>query len=204
MEIRIENLRKSYGGRTVFVNLNCTFPGSRACCVLGPSGCGKTTLLRLIAGLEAPDSGAISGAAGRRIGMVFQEDRLFLELSAERNVLLTARPGFSHGDARALLCELGLDARSGPVRAYSGGMRRRVALARALASDFELLLLDEPFAGLDDAACIRSIEVIRARAAGRTILCATHGADDARALGAEVLRLGAEFGQALSDAPPAR
>ena len=121
--------------------------------------------------------------------MVFQEDRLFENLTAERNVLLTARPGFAREDARGLLAELGLDARNAPTREYSGGMRRRVAIARALAAEWEVLLLDEPFAGLDEGTRVQAIEVIRRHSVGRTVICATHGADDAAKLDAETLTL---------------
>lgn len=189
MKIQLRDLGKSYGALAVFSNFSHTFPDGRASCILGPSGRGKTTLLRLIAGLEAPDAGQIEGVEGVRIAMVFQEDRLLENLTAERNVLLTARPGFSREDARTLLSELGLDMRRAPVREFSGGMRRRVAIARALAADFDLLLLDEPFAGLDDEVRAQAISVILSRAQGETLLCATHGADDANLLGAQVLRL---------------
>ncbi len=189
VEVRIENLCKSYGELMIFERFSHAFPEGRISCVLGPSGRGKTTLLRLIAGLEAPDSGEIWGMEGRRAAMVFQEDRLFMSLSAERNVLLTARPGFTRADARALLEELGLEARSTPVREYSGGMRRRVAIARALAAEYEVLLLDEPFAGLDEGTRERAIQAIRKHSAGRTVICATHGQEDAAKLEAKTLKL---------------
>ena len=188
MSIRVENLCKRYGDKRAIDNLSCTFADGGITCILGPSGCGKTTLLRLIAGLEAPDSGAVSGAEHKKISAVFQEDRLFMELSAERNVLLTAASGFTRADAQALLGELGLDARPVPVRGYSGGMRRRVAIARALAAEYDLLVLDEPFSGLDDATRARAIDVIRARSEGRTVICVTHDESDAERLGAQTMR----------------
>ena len=188
MSIRIENLCKSYGGRRAIDHLTCAFPEGKITCVLGPSGCGKTTLLRLIAGLEAPDSGAVRGAEHKKISAVFQEDRLFMGLTAERNVLLTARSGFTRADARALLGELGLESAPVPVRGFSGGMRRRVAIARALAAEYDLLLLDEPFSGLDAGTRARAIDVIRARSAGRTVLCVSHDESDAAPLGAETMR----------------
>lgn len=189
MEIRIEGLHKAYGGVSVFENFSCAFPAGRASCIIGPSGRGKTTLLRLVAGLEAPDSGRILGVDGAKFSMVFQENRLFENLTAARNMLLTARSGFGRENARALLAELGLDARDVPVREFSGGMRRRVALARALAAEYDILLLDEPFSGLDAAARARCIEAIRTHAASKTLLCATHGPSDAEALGAAILSL---------------
>ena len=189
MDIRIENLCKSFGENAVLSGFTHTLPEGSRTCVLGPSGCGKTTLLRLIAGLDAPDSGTIRGVEGKKISAVFQEDRLFMELSAERNVLITARSGFTRADARALLGELGLEPQAVPVRSFSGGMRRRVAIARALAADCDLLLLDEPFSGLDADTRAQALEVIRAHSAGNTIICVTHDEADAAKLGAEILYL---------------
>ena len=190
MDIRLEQISKRYPGQYALQNFTHCFPEGRASLVLGPSGCGKTTLLRLIAGLERPDSGTIEGAADKKISAVFQEDRMFENLSAEKNVLLTAGAGFARADARALLEELGLgaDARRA-VRDFSGGMRRRVAVARALAADYALLLLDEPFSGLDEASRAQVLACVRARAAGRTLICVSHDPSDAAALGADILRM---------------
>lgn len=190
MEIRIENISKSFGKRAVFRDFSCSFSEGRICCVLGPSGCGKTTLLRLIAGLEAPDSGTILGTEHKKISAVFQEDRLFETLRAEKNILLTARPGFSRTDACALLDELGIArADMQPVRSFSGGMKRRVAIARALANDYDILLLDEPMTGLDGENRILALNAIRRHASGRTVVCVTHDPADAVRLDAEILRL---------------
>ena len=190
MDILFEDVCKRYGEKRVLTHFSHRFPEGHASLILGPSGCGKTTLLRLIAGLERVDSGAISGAEGKKISAVFQEDRLFENLSAEKNVLLTAGAHFSRADARALLTELGLgaDARRA-VRDFSGGMRRRVAVARALAADYELLLLDEPLSGLDGDNRAGVLALIRARAAGRTLICVSHNPEDAARLDAEILRL---------------
>ena len=190
MDILFEDVCKRYGETRVLTHCSHRFPEGHASLILGPSGCGKTTLLRLIAGLERVDSGAISGAEGKKISAVFQEDRLFENLSAEKNVLLTAGAHFSRADARALLTELGLgaDARRA-VRDFSGGMRRRVAVARALAADYELLLLDEPLSGLDGDNRAGVLALIRARAAGRTLICVSHNPEDAARLDAEILRL---------------
>ena len=190
MDVVLDRVCMRYGDARVLENFSHRFPEGRASLVLGPSGCGKTTLLRLIAGLEQPVSGTITGVEGKKISAVFQEDRLFESLSAERNVLLTAEAGFSRADARALLEALGLgaDARR-PVRSFSGGMRRRVAVARALAADYELLLLDEPLSGLDEANRANVLEHIRACAAGRTLICVSHDPEDAARLGAEILRM---------------
>ena len=190
MEVILRDLSKSFGKNRVLDRLNWRFPGGQISCVQGPSGCGKTTLLRLIAGLEAPDSGEIRGADGKKISAVFQENRLLENLTAEKNILLTARPGFTRTDARKLLDELGLsDTAQRRTCELSGGMQRRVAVARALAADYELLLLDEPLTGLDDDARLRVLRRIQADLKGRTAVWITHDPDAAALLNAPVLRL---------------
>ena len=190
MDIVLSNICKSFGENRVLDRLNWRFPGGQISCVQGPSGCGKTTLLRLIAGLEAPDSGEIRGADGKKISAVFQENRLLENLTAEKNILLTARPGFTRTDARKLLNELGLsDTAQRRTCELSGGMQRRVAVARALAADYELLLLDEPLTGLDDDARLRVLRRIQADLKGRTAVWITHDPDAAALLNAPVLRL---------------
>ena len=190
MDVILRDLSKSFDKNRVLDRLNWRFPGGQISCVQGPSGCGKTTLLRLIAGLEAPDSGEIRGAEGKKISAVFQENRLLENLTAEKNILLTARPGFTRTDARKLLNELGLsDTAQRRTCELSGGMQRRVAVARALAADYELLLLDEPLTGLDDDARLRVLRRIQADLNGRTAIWITHDPDAAALLNAPLLRL---------------
>lgn len=189
MELILQGVSKAYGEKTVLRDFSHRFPGGAFSCILGPSGCGKTTLLRLICGLIPPDSGRILGAEGQKNSAVFQENRLFENLTAEKNLMLTARRGFSRTDARALLQELGIeDEASMPVHSLSGGMQRRTALARALAADYDLLLLDEPFSGLDGETRRRALQTLRRHATGRTVICVTHDPADAEFLGAHSLR----------------
>ncbi|WP_300754644.1 ATP-binding cassette domain-containing protein [uncultured Oscillibacter sp.] len=185
MEIHVEGLCKAYGGRPVLTGLSAVFrPGIT--CVAAPSGPGKTPLLRLLLGRERPDGGIIRGA-DCRWAAVFQEDRLLENLSAAGNLRFAL--GEVPGEAGELLARLGLDpSDSRPVRAWSGGMRRRLALARALLAPAEALALDEPFTGLDGENRARCVELIRERGGGRPVLLATHdltGLEDA-----PVVRLG--------------
>lgn len=137
--------------------------------IVGPSGCGKSTLLKLIAGLDKPQSGELSvlgcapgqANAARRVGVAFQEQALVPWLSAQRNVELPARDRAKNalGDARVLLSAFGLAQHLEALPSeLSGGMRARVALARALIHRPELVLLDEPFSSLDE---ITAVEVCR-------------------------------------------
>jgi len=185
MELRVERLCKSYHGRPVLTDLTAVFPGG-VTCISAPSGTGKTTLLRLLLGLERPDSGVILGA-DRLWAAVFQEDRLLEDLPAAAN-LRFALGEFSVPEASGLLARLGLsleDAR--PVREWSGGMRRRLALARALLAPSDALALDEPFTGLDGENRARCLELIFAAGEGKPVLLATH--DLAGLEGLPVLRL---------------
>ncbi len=178
MDVILHEVCKSFGKNRVLDRLNWRFPGGQISCVQGPSGCGKTTLLRLIAGLEAPDSGEIRGADGKKISAVFQENRLLENLTAEKNILLTARPGFTRTDARNLLDELGLsDTAQRRTCELSGGMQRRVAVARALAADPPLILADEPTGNLDRASSREVVRILSGlRERGSTVIMITHDA----------------------------
>ena len=178
--VAAEGLRKSYGGRPV---LDLSFSaGPGVTCVTAPSGTGKTTLLRLLMGLEAPDGGTIS--APRTWSAVFQEDRLLEDLTASGNLRLVL--GDRLEGAGELLSRLGLDLQDPrPVRTWSGGMKRRLALARALLAPGGALALDEPFTGLDQA--LRGVCLECVKASARTVLLVTHDPGDVRGL--PVLRL---------------
>ena len=166
--MRMTNVYKSYGDIAVLKGITLDFaPGGRYQ-LTGPSGCGKTTLLRLLMGLEKPDAGEIE--ARERIAAVFQENRLCPWLTAEENIRLV-NPKAAAADC---LAALGLPLDKRPVSEYSGGMQRRVALARALLSESEVLLLDEPFTGLDEENRDKALAAVERWAGGRTILFVSH------------------------------
>jgi len=184
MEICLNDVSKSYGGKPVFQHFSCKIPQGSVCAVMGPSGSGKTTLLRLILGLEAPDCGEITGVPAEK-SAVFQEDRLCPELSLVGNLRM-AVPKCSKPELMRLLDALGLaDSADKPASQLSGGMARRTALARALLCDSALLTLDEPFSGLDEAARNAAILTIRNYQKGRTLLLVTHRQEDAELLQAD-------------------
>lgn len=185
--IEVHDLTVTYDGRDVLHKVTLTVPDGAHIALMGPSGCGKTTLLRVLAGLRAPDGGSVRVSTGR-IACVFQEPRLLPWRTAAENVnaVLSDRAQ-TMPQARAWLerLELGAAAEQYPA-ALSGGMQQRVAIARALAYDAPALLLDEPFRALDAALRARVITCIAAETQGRTLVLATHDPADADALGCTV------------------
>lgn len=188
MSVSLKNVSFAYGDTPVLRDVTWHLPDSGVVCLWGASGCGKTTALRLLAGLEKPDSGAVCGAG--RVSMVFQEDRLLPWRTALENVLLT---GADVKKAGELLAELGLTVEE--AQAYpqhlSGGQQRRVALARALAAESDILLLDEPFNGLDEGTWMDVVPLIKKVAETRPVVLVTHIREQIEALKATVIPLGA-------------
>ena len=191
-DIIIKDLCKRYGEKNVLADFSAVIPAAGVLGIMGESGCGKTTLLRILLGLESIDGGRIDGLPPR-ISAVFQEDRLCDEFSAVTNVAIAAPRHTPRAAIEKCLASLGLGADlNRPVRTLSGGMRRRVAIARALMAEGELLLLDEPFKGLDDETRLSVIAVVREMTKGRTVVLVTHDEEDITALDASLLRMGAE------------
>ena len=186
--MKIQHLCKSFDGRVVLDHVSLTLESGGTACLMAPSGRGKTTLLRCIAGLERPDSGQITDLP-ERIGYVFQEDRLCDGFSAVDNIRLVTGKALGEGEIRRHLEQLGLaGSLDQPVRELSGGMRRRVVISRAVCFGADLLLLDEPFNGLDDATRQQTADYILRHRSGAAILCVTHDREDAAALGgAEIM-----------------
>lgn len=183
--LRFQGVGKAFAGRAVLPPLNLVLEHGDFLVVTGPSGIGKSTLLRIAAGLERPSRGRVVRNA-RRVGFVFQEHRLLPWCTALQNVILPQQAvGIGDGEAgeRAteLLGEMGLgDFLSAYPGRMSGGMRQRVALARAFAVRPDLLLLDEPFTGLDVALRLelrRKLEGFLASSGAATILV-THDLQD--------------------------
>lgn len=173
----------------VLQQFSLALPERGAVCLVGPSGCGKTTALRLLAGLETPLAGTVTGRRGLRVSMVFQEDRLLPWESVLDNAITDRRPQH-RAEALSWLQALGLgDHLDAAVTDLSGGMRRRVALARALAAPHDVLLLDEPFTGLDEPTWRSAAERIAAANRDRLVVMTTHLTQQAEALGAEVIPL---------------
>lgn len=187
MSVVIQNLCKRFGSKTVLRHFCWTV--DRPQVLMGPSGCGKTTLLRILMGLESPDSGTVGGVG--RAAAVFQEDRLCPQLTAVDNLVLTGH-GLNRREAETELRALGF-AESDlllPAAKLSGGQKRRAALLRALlCKDAQTLLLDEPFTGMDADLVVQAAAVTVRLAADRPTVLVTHDEEAARLLGWPVRRL---------------
>ncbi len=186
MSCGLERVSFAYGSTPVLEEASWTLPPRGVVCLWGASGCGKTTILRLLAGLERPAAGRVQRP--ERVSVLFQEDRLLPWYTALENTALP--PEVETARAAEMLAAVGLSAERNSLPGnLSGGQCRRVALARALALPGELLLLDEPFTGLDETAWRGVVPAILARAAEVPVVLVTHVAVEAQALGAVTVPL---------------
>jgi ABC-type nitrate/sulfonate/bicarbonate transport system ATPase subunit len=186
VEIASKAFQNAAGERQdVLAGINFTLGAGEVGVFVGPSGCGKSTMLRILTGLDHDFQGRVSRPAGIRIGMVFQEPRLLPWRSVEENVRLAA-PLADEGRLAALFAVLELsEHRHHFPGELSLGLARRVALARALAVEPDLLILDEPLASLDEALAARLRGQIATLMESRQVmtLLVTHNLDDAVRLG---------------------
>lgn len=180
MAIVIRNLSKTFDGKAVFTDFSTEIRENALTCIMGESGCGKTTLLSLIAGRIKPDSGTISGVprgTKGKIATVFQENRLAEAFTVYRNLrMVCSKPKPSADTLCEMLARVGMekDVLYSPVSALSGGMKRRIAILRALLCDSPLVLLDEPTSGLDEENKKAVIAFIRDKTRNKTVLWVTH------------------------------
>lgn len=184
-DITIKNLSKSYLGETIINDFSYTFPAKSRHCIMGASGCGKTTLLSILLGLTPADSGTITGLNTKSISAVFQENRLCENLTALLNVkMVTDISGkYTSLDIIQYFKQIGIDATDKkPVSNYSGGMKRRVAILRALLADCDLILMDEPLKGLDEDTKTSVISLILELTCGKTFVMTSHNRDEAEEL----------------------
>lgn len=179
----------SYGDHLVLQNVSMTLSVGQRTALMAPSGSGKTTLLRLLAGLEQPSSGTVEGIPALGVSMVFQEDRLLPQLTVLGNLVLAA-PHANRNVLLAMLDELSLApvANSYPGT-LSGGMKRRVAIARAIAFGSPLVLLDEPFSGLDEHTRAQTATFILRHTQNCALLAVTHDQQEAALLDAKIIVL---------------
>jgi len=189
----LKNISKSYGDLKIFDDFSLIFNKNHINCILGPSGCGKTTLLNIIAGLTLPDSGEISGINTDRISYVFQEPRLLPWKTVRKNIEFTLLEKIPAEELQGLTDKYIKLVKLDEFQDYypgqlSGGMKQRVSLARAFSYPGEVILMDEPFKGLDyklkqnlQTSFLELWENDR-----RTVIYVTHDVDEAVELGEEV------------------
>jgi NitT/TauT family transport system ATP-binding protein len=194
----LQNVSKHFTDRKIFENVSLTILPGEFVSIVGPSGCGKSTLLRILAGLEPPSTGSVSAIPSPRAGFVFQDPHLLPWRTVARNVALPLElEGKVEAKQRAtrvgeVLAQVGLssDADLYPNQ-LSGGMKMRVSLARALVMQPDLLLLDEPFAALDELSRVHLEEELRQLWTMRpmTVVLVTHSFSEAVFLANRVLVL---------------
>lgn len=188
--MKLERANVRYGALEVLKDFSLSLPRTGRIALMGPSGCGKSTLLRVLGGLIPQPQGVRVGAEDRRIGFLFQEDRLLPWFTARQNVQAVC------ADAKDGTAERALEA-AGLVQSawekipgeLSGGMRQRVALARLFAYGADVWLLDEPFQGLDAQSRTQIIEQLIAHAEGKLLLLVTHERAEAEQLCERILQV---------------
>lgn len=189
----LNNIYKSYGSLKVFDDFSISFKKNKINCILGPSGCGKTTLLNIIAGLVLPESGEISGIDREKISCVFQEPRLLPWKTARKNIEFTLRDRLPQNEVSELvekyikLVKLEEYGDYFPCQ-LSGGMNQRVSLARAFSFPSEIILMDEPFKGLDYKLkqSLQNSFLELWQSDTRTVIYVTHDVDEAIELGENI------------------
>lgn len=189
-DIYINNISKRFDGRIVLSDFSCVIKSGSTTVLMGESGCGKTTLANIILGIFKPDSGEVIGMPAR-ISAVFQENRLCEGFDAVANLELVMHgkeQGVNAMDAKEILTSLGLGSDlHKKVSELSGGMRRRVAIARAIAADADFVLLDEPFRELDGATRTMTARYTHNMLSGKTVFLITHDGTDAALFNAETV-----------------
>jgi NitT/TauT family transport system ATP-binding protein len=189
MDIVVSNLSKSFGSNHVLVNFSAVFPEHELTCIMGPSGCGKTTLLNILMGLIHPDGGSVTGVP-RHKSAVFQEDRLCESFNAVSNVRLVCDKTVHKNTIISHLESIGLkDSLEQPVSELSGGMKRRVAIVRAILAKSDILFLDEPFKGLDVDTKTDVMKYLKDNLQGRTVIMVTHSIDEVMALNGRLITM---------------
>ncbi len=183
MSVALKNITRSFGSKRVIENFSAEFKGGTRTAIVSYSGSGKTTLFRIIASLDKRFSG-ICEVRGK-VALMFQEDRLFEHSTVLENVCAVAEN--EREKAELILAELGLaECINDLPSTLSGGMKRRVALARTLLYDGDVILLDECFSGLDAETKANTAQVINKYIKNKTLILITHDKSDAELLSCEV------------------
>lgn len=188
-EILIENMSKSYGKQSIFDNVSLKLNTESPVCIMGESGIGKTTLVKIICGLVKPDKGNIYLSTDD-ITVVFQENRLIEDMDILSNIYYVCGKSVSEEELGKHLKYIGLAGlEHKKISELSGGMKRRVAIIRAVIKESDIILLDEPFKGLDRVSREIAIEYIRKYCRDRIIILVSHDEEEANLMGAEIIKM---------------
>jgi len=205
-DIKLSEITKAFHPNEVFVKFSATFPRAATTCILGPSGCGKTTLLRMIAGIIKPNDGSFSGIENQMISYVFQEDRLLPWKTAAENIRLVLKHRVNAEEIDSIVQKnLALvqmtDYASYYPHQMSGGMRQRISFARAFSYPSDIILLDEPFKGLDLPLKQQLMNQVRAVLSHdpRTVVYVTHEPEEAVFFGNKIIILSHRPAQILDE-----
>lgn len=187
--LKAEKICKSFGNNTVLSDFSHEFKSGAVTAVLGKSGCGKSTLLDILMGIQQPDSGNVIRGS-ELLSALFQENRLCENLTASANIRLVTGKRISKPQISSELASVGLEgSENSPARTLSGGMKRRVALLRALLAEYDILFLDEPFKGLDEDTKRLVMNYCKEKISGKTTVFVTHNEDECEFLADEVVRM---------------
>ncbi len=185
--IKLNNISFSYGNEKIIQNLDITLDKGRIYCIMGASGIGKTTLLKLISGLEKCRKGSVEGAEDMKKSFIFQENRLLPQMSVYDNIRFVTN---NEEKINTALKKTGLyDDKDKKIKALSGGMERRVAIARASAFDGDIFFIDEPLYGLDVKTSENILRLIKETVKDKTAFIITHSPEEAFYLADEIIFL---------------
>ena len=184
MVIKLTNITKKFDNKTVLNHFSHDIKIGETTCIMGASGSGKTTLLRIMMGLETPDDGLVEGVEQLRKSVVFQEDRLCENLTVATNIKMARQELLEQAHLLEAVQKMGLpaDCLKQAVQTLSGGQKRRVAILRALLTDYDMLLMDEPFKGLDVETKGQVIDFVKESTVGKTVILVTHDETECEAM----------------------
>ena len=185
--MKISNLSKNFGSKKIFSNQSFELADGKITYIMGESGCGKTTLLRIIAGLDKKFSGNIN-FGGSKISYVFQEPRLFPNLTVAENISIVSENSPFTVEELLNLVELETEANN-LASTLSGGMKMRIALARAIYYNGDIFLMDEPFSALDSDLKSRILPEIFKKIKGKTVIIVSHSQEEANSYADEIIKL---------------
>lgn len=187
--LKINSLTIKYEDKTVISDFSCCINEGKYTALMGQSGIGKTSIINAIMGL-IPYDGTITSSDNCRFSAVFQENRLCEGISVYRNIKMTAAKNFSEEDIITALNAIGLpDIKNKKVSRLSGGMKRRVAILRAVMAPYDILIMDEPFKGLD-ASTYESVRAyIKEKTSGKTVILITHDPSEASYFDSDIIEI---------------